>query len=125
MLASQDIQCVELTLEPSLLEELCRSLNSRLGVHDTEFPHAFPAPGLQHLYLSTGGSYRDTEVGATILDILELRQSRLRNFTDAGRVGFGCLSIGDGMIDSSVVQNWSGLVSVEGGKVHRARVPSH
>ena len=124
MLASQDIQRVELTLEPSLLEELCKSLNSRLGVHDTEFPCAFPAPRLRRLYLSTGGSYRDTEIGATILEILELRQSRLRNFTNAGRVGFDWLSIGDGIIDSSVVQNWSGLVSAEGGQVQRAREPS-
>ena len=113
MLASQELTSLELDAGPALLEELCRSLNSRPEVRDPEFPGAFPAPNLAHLELRTGLPSKET--GVAILEILTLRQSRLRALPGKHAVRFATLKLSKEVLIGQEAQDWRGLVDEKEG----------
>lgn len=116
MLASQKLASLTLDLGPELLEEFCKSLNSRPEVRDPEFPDAFPAPKLAHLKLRT--TLRSEETIAAIQEILTLRQSRLGALPGNHAVRFATLKLSEEvLIGQEETQDWQGLVDEKEGRV--------
>ena len=115
MLASQELTSLELDAGPDLLAEFCRSLNSRPEARDPEFPGAFPAPKLAHLDLSA--SPPSQVAGAAILEILQLRQTRLDALSDNPGTRFATLKLSEGLMGHVEAQDWQGLVDANEGSV--------
>ena len=115
VLASQKLASLELDVGPDLLEEFCRSLNSRPEARDPEFPRAFPAPKLAHLELFTNPPSQVT--GAAILAILKLRQTRLDALPDNHRTRFTTLKLSERLMGHVEAQDWQELVDANEGSV--------
>lgn len=115
MLASQKLASLTLDLGPDLFEEFCKSLNSRPEFDDPEFVGAFPAPKLAHLELFTNPPSQMT--GAAVLEILELRQSRLQALPDNHESKFVTLKLSEGLMSHVKAQDWQGLVDEKEGSV--------